>query len=90
MGIIIENIKTYFERKERGEKTEKSPEGECPTCWGHNEWDGQYYEIKKDKHLIPEKQVYESFISKIVDVHVNTVHTHGTKHICLTCEKEIA
>ena len=89
MGTLIENIKSYFDKKERGEETANAPDGMCPTCWGHSEWEGQFYEIKKDKHLIPEKKIYESFISKIVDEHVNTTHTHENKYICTTCDKEI-
>ena len=87
--MIIENIKTYFAKKEKGEETKLAPENMCPVCWGHSEWDGQYYEIIKDKHLIPGNKIYESFISKIVDKHVKTTHKHENKYICLTCDKEI-
>ncbi len=87
MIAIIDNIKAYFSKKE--EKSESAPTGMCPTCWGFNEWDGHYYEIVKDKHLIPGKEIYESFISKIVDEHVRTTHKHENKLICTTCDKVI-
>ena len=47
MSTIIENIKTYFSKKEKGEKTGLAPKGMCPPCWGYNEWDGHYYEDMK-------------------------------------------
>ena len=89
MSTIIENIKSFFKKKEEGKSKENAPEGMCAICWGHSEWDGEYYEIKRDKHLNPEGDIYESFISKIVDKHVNTTHKHENKYICITCDKEI-
>ncbi len=88
-GIAL-NIKNYFSKKERKEETGKSPEGMCPTCWGFNEWDNKQYEVIRDKHLTPGGDLYDSFISKIVDKHVNTTHKHENKYICTTCDKEIA
>lgn len=90
MKTIIENIKNYFSNLNKSGKTEESPQGTCPVCWGHNEWDGHYYEVIKDKHLTPESTIYENFISKIVDKHINTTHKHENKYICTTCESEIA
>ena len=89
MNTIIENIKTYFSKKDKGEETKSAPEGTCPICWGHNEWDGQYYKVIKDKHLKPGEDIYESFISKIVDQHVKTTHKHENKYICTSCDKAI-
>jgi hypothetical protein len=89
MNKLVESIKNYFSKKEKGEDTGAAPEGMCPVCWGHSEWDGEYYELKKDKHLVPGSDVYESFISKIVDKHVATTHKHEDKYICTTCNKAI-
>ena len=89
MASIIENIKNYFLQKEKGEPVGNAPVGTCSVCWGHNEWDGQYYEVVRDKHLTPGKDIYENFISKIVDKHVDTTHKHENKYICTTCDKEI-
>jgi hypothetical protein len=90
MSAIFENIKTFFSKKENGEATGSAPEGMCPVCWGHNEWEGKYYEVVKDKHLKPGKDIYSNFISEVVDVHVNTTHKHENKYICTNCDKEIA
>ena len=89
MKELIENIKSYFSKKEEGVKTVNAPDGMCPTCWGHDEWDNQYYKIVRDKHLLKNKDIYQSFISKIVDKHVTTTHKHENKYICTTCDKEL-
>lgn len=89
MATLIENIKSYFIKKDNNEETGNAPESMCPICWGHSEWDGQYYEIKKDKHTLPDGDIYDSFISKIVDKHVRTTHDLKTKRVCVTCDKEI-
>ncbi len=89
MEKIIQNIKSYFSKREKGEKTGPAPEGMCPNCWGYNEWDGEFYKIIKEKHSAAGKDVYENFISKIVDKHIATTTKHKDKYICLTCGKEI-
>jgi len=89
MSSIIANIKTYFSKKKTGEDTANAPVGMCPICWGHNEWDGQYYEIVKDRHAKPGDDIYDSFISKIADEHVRTTHNLKDKYICTTCDKAI-
>jgi ribosomal protein L44E len=88
MTALIKSIKTYFSKKENVVTT-AAPEGMCPICWGHSEWDGQYYELKKDKHLKPNSEQYESFISKVVDKHIKTTHKHEDQYICTTCDKQI-
>ncbi|NRA13019.1 MAG: hypothetical protein HRT57_13780 [Crocinitomicaceae bacterium] len=67
MKELAQNIKNYFSKKESNDELVKAPEGMCPTCWGFNEWDNKYYEVIRDKHLTPGGDVYDSFISKIVD-----------------------
>jgi hypothetical protein len=79
----------YFRRQSNQESVESSPEGTCPVCWGRNEWDGQFYEIMKDKHAKPGDDIYDSFISKIADEHVRTTHNLNNKYVCVTCDKEI-
>jgi ribosomal protein L44E len=69
--------------------TGNSPEGACPICWGHSEWDGHHYKVIKDKYLTSGNEVYESFISKIADQHTKTTHKNENKYICTTCDKEI-
>lgn len=89
MERIINSIKEYFKKKEKGQQENEIPDLVCPTCWGYNEWDGEFYDVIKDKHLIPSNDNYSSFISKVVDKHISTTHKHEDKYICLTCNKEI-
>ena len=89
MKTIIENIKNYFTQKDKGLPTKNAPDGMCPVCWGYSEWDGHYYEVIKDKHVVPGSKIYENFISKIVDQHIKTTHKHEDQYICTSCDKEI-
>ena len=89
MSTLFENINNFFSKKDKGEHVNAAPEGMCPVCWGYSEWDGEYYEVIRDKHLTPGDGRYDSFISKIVDKHVKTTHKHGNKRICTTCDKEM-
>ncbi len=86
--MIIERIKNYFSKKRKGEETGAAPEGVCPNCWGKQEWDGHFFELIKDPHLTPEGRRYQSFISKVVDQHVGSLHKHGDRYVCTTCGLE--
>ena len=85
--MIIDKIKTFFIKAEN--QTGSAPEGTCPNCWGRNEWNEQYYELRKDKHNVPGSEKYNSFINKIVEEHVNTTHKHEDLYVCTTCDKTI-
>ena len=89
MKEIAQNIKDYFSKKDRSEESRNAPNGVCPTCWGVDEWDDEYYNVIRDKHLTPGNDIYESFISKIVDKHLNTTHKHENVYVCITCDREI-
>lgn len=89
MKELFKKIEAFLIGKEKGEEKGEAPAEMCPICWGHSEWEGQFYEIVRDKHLTPGSKTYDSFISKIVDKHVKTTHKHEIKRICTTCEKEI-
>ncbi len=47
---FIDNIINYF-RKPKKETTNTSPEGTCPVCWGHQEYDGKIRKVFKDKQI---------------------------------------
>ncbi len=63
---INKNIKSYFNKKENNEITGRAPDGVCPNCWGIHEWDGEYYKFIKGQKDNPDKEIYDSFIKKIV------------------------
>ena len=85
----IDTIKAYFSKKDKNENERTAPDGACPICWGREEWDGQYYELQKDKSLTKGGEKYNSFINKIVEKHVDTVHKIENKYVCISCDKEI-
>ena len=84
--MIAASIKQYFSKKWKGENTPSTPEHVCPNCWGKQEWDGKFYDLIKDPHLTQEGKRYQSFISKIVDKYVATMHRHGDRYVCSTCD----
>ena len=81
-------IKNYFSKLFKGEEKPKLPEGACPNCWGKQEYEGKFFELKKDRHFTQEGQRYASFTSKIVDEHVDKTHQHGDKYVCTACGNE--
>ena len=83
--MIVASIKNYFSKKWKGETTSDTPEHVCPNCWGKQEWDNQFFDLIKDPHLTPEGRRYQSFISKVADKYVATMHRHGDRYICSTC-----
>ena len=89
MKTLRDNIISYFSKKEKVDQSSTVPKEMCPTCWGQDEWDGQYFKVIKDRHLIPGDDIYENFISKIADKHVKSTHKHENRYICTTCNKAI-
>jgi hypothetical protein len=88
---MIEKIKAFFAKKDKGETVAAAPEGMCPNCWGYNEWEGEYYQVvKKDVQSNNNNEdVYNNFINKVVEKHVESTSQQGNKYVCLTCDKEI-
>lgn len=86
--MIFENIKAFFSAKDKGEDNQIAPEGVCPNCWGRNEWEDEYFTIVKDRHTVPNKDVYNNFIKKVADKYAKSSHKHGDKYICETCSVE--
>ncbi len=82
---IIENIKSYFKAKSEGKEVGKAPEGVCPNCWGKQEWDGEFYKIIKSKDAIPESEVYNNFIKKVVKK-LDKITLTKDNYTCETCK----
>ena len=87
MNTLLDNIKSFLTKKQNGEQTDLAPIGMCGPCWGHSEWEGQHYELTKSNK--PGSDIYESFISKIADKHVNTTQKKDDKYVCTSCNTEI-
>jgi hypothetical protein len=81
---VIENIKSYFNKKENNEITGPVPEGVCPNCWGRHEWDGEYYKFIKGQKDNPDKETYDNFIKKVVRM-LGKVRIEKNSYYCETC-----
>jgi hypothetical protein len=82
---IIENLKDYFRNKSDGNKDLKAPESVCPNCWGKQEWDNEFYKIKKSKDSLPESEVYNNFIKKVVKK-LDKITLSKDDYVCETCK----
>ena len=78
---ILENVKTYFTKKQHNEETGDTPKGVCPNCWGSQDWDNNYYEIVKGE----DDKTYNSFIKDVV-VKLDKITLKGNSYTCTTCK----
>jgi hypothetical protein len=88
---MIEEIKAFFAKKDNGEATGLAPEGICSSCWGYNQWEGEYYKVVKKNIKSNNKNddIYNNFINKVAEKYVQSTRQQGNKYVCLTCDKEI-
>lgn len=63
---MIETLINFF--KQPKEKTKgKTPEGLCPNCWGHQEFDNKIRELYADKQIdVNNYTANQSFIKEFV------------------------
>lgn len=47
---IINSLIEFF-KKPKEETAGKSPEGTCPVCWGHQEYDNKIRRVLRDKQI---------------------------------------
>lgn len=45
---LVEQLVMFLKQPEEDSR-DKSPEGVCPVCWGHQEYDHKIRKIQKDK-----------------------------------------
>lgn len=82
---LIENLKAYFTKKESSEPTNTAPEGICPNCWGHQEWDGEYYKFIKGHNGNPSTDIYNTFIQDVARK-LDKITVDENTFICETCK----
>lgn len=83
---LFENIKTYFKKKDENLSTANAPEGVCPNCWGDQNYDGEYYELKKGNKLSKKDDTYNNFIHKIVERNIVGVKISEDTYTCTSCK----
>lgn len=82
---LIENLKNYFIKKANKEETEKAPEGVCPNCWGHMEYEGEYYKFMKGHDGNPSDDIYNSFIQDVARK-LDKITVDKNSYTCETCK----
>jgi hypothetical protein len=83
---ILQNVKDYFSAKSEGKEIKKAPKGICPNCWGKEEWDGEFYKLKKGNRLVGNDQTYNNFINKIVESTISGIVINKDSYECETCK----
>ena len=53
---------------------------------GKEEWDGEFYKLKKENKLVGTDQTYTNFINKIVKSNVTRIVTSKDNYECETCK----
>ncbi|MEZ4795547.1 MAG: hypothetical protein R2785_00135 [Flavobacteriaceae bacterium] len=84
MGLI-DNLKTYFKKKENNEETGSAPEGVCPNCWGTYEYDGEYYKFMKGQNGNPSEDIYNNFIADVARK-LDKITIKDNDYVCETCK----
>ncbi|MCB0460651.1 MAG: hypothetical protein R2821_05275 [Flavobacteriaceae bacterium] len=84
MGLV-ENLKAYFKKKENNETTGKAPEGVCPNCWGHQNWEGEYYSFMKGQKGNPSEETYNNFIADVARK-LDKITINPNTYTCETCK----
>jgi len=86
---LIDNLKTYFNRKEDQGNTDKAPQGVCPNCWGKQNWDGEYFTFVKGENGDPSKETYDSFVQNVARK-LDKITINKDSYICETCKVAFA
>ncbi len=82
---LIENLKNFFSKIDKQEKTAAAPEGICPNCWGRGEWEGEYYKFKKGEGGNPSKATYNSFVQDVAR-QLDKIMVEEDSFVCETCK----
>ncbi|WP_397363064.1 hypothetical protein [Olleya sp. R77988] len=83
---ILKSITEYFKKKENNEPTGIAPEGICPNCWGKQEWEGEFYRLKKGTTKQKRDETYNNFINKIVETNIDGIVINKETLVCETCQ----
>ena len=81
---LIQNLKSYFKKKENKKETGAAPEGVCPNCWGKQEWDGEYYKFMKGQNGDPGEETYNNFVQDVARK-LDKIIVKENTYTCETC-----
>lgn len=83
---FIERLVNFFQQPE--EKTQNStPEGICPVCWGHQEYDHQIRKLFRDKQIdVNNHQARYLLVQNFIVHHIDGIRLRkGKVERCPTC-----
>ena len=82
------NILSDFFARPAEETAGEVPEGACPNCWGHYEYDGQIRKVARDRQVDVANGVMRyAFIEDFVVNHIDGIRLRNGPHgrTCPTC-----
>lgn len=81
----VEKLLTFFKRPATETKNQV-PEGYCPNCWGHQEWEGEIRKMYEDKQIdVNNHEANYAFIQKFVVEQLDGIKLKGAIHKCPNC-----
>lgn len=88
MATFIESLKRYF-FPEPGTSAPDRPDGVCPNCWGHQQYDGEIRDAIRDQRVaVQNGQAQDAFIKDFVVKHVDGIRLQPLdgRQACPKCE----
>ena len=85
---MIDTILEFFKKPEKQSKN-SVPDGLCPDCWGHQEYDNMIREMYKDKQIdVNNHSANYAFIQDFVITHINGIKLKkgNNGYECPTCK----
>ena len=83
---VLDNIKSYFNKKRNNESTGPAPDGICPNCWGKQQWEGEFYSFMKGSKNDKRDETYNNFINKVVETNISGITIDKDTYTCKTCQ----
>lgn len=82
---LIQNLKSYFKKKENNQEIGSAPADVCPNCWGKQEWDGEYYKFMKGQKGNPSEETYNNFVQDVARK-LDKITIKENTYTCETCQ----
>ena len=79
-----------FLKKKKQTKAE-TPDGFCPNCWGHQEYEGKYVALAKDRQIDinnHDSTATQAFVQNFITTHLDGIklQKQGNTFVCPSCK----
>lgn len=83
---LVERLIAFIKQPEEGTR-DQSPEGVCPVCWGHQEYDRKIRKMHKDKQIdVNNHKASYMLVQDFVVRYINGIKLReGVEEGCPTC-----